>query len=116
MPCNIIAGVIASSVSGFIGWGHLNHLSGLDLSLYFVNASIVLALSFTLLALAPALISAPEVSLFSLIETVVGPLWVWLGGYETPTVFSVIGGSFILFALFINNVMAIREGGDRNMD
>ena len=62
----------------------------------------VLALGFTLLTFAPTYIPAPEVSLYTLIETVLGPVWVFLGGYEAPTIYAVIGGALLLAALAVH--------------
>jgi len=45
------------------------------------------------------MISAPEVSLMTLMETVLGPIWVWLGGFEAPTEFAIYGGIALALAL-----------------
>ncbi len=48
-----------------------------DLSLLLVNGVFILPVSFALFTIGPSLISAPEVSLYTLIETVLGPVLVW---------------------------------------
>lgn len=68
-----------------------------------VNGVLVLPISFVLLTIGPSLISAPEVSLIMLLEAVVGPIWVWLGGFEAPPIATVIGGGILIFALFIHS-------------
>ena len=67
-----------------------------------INGMLVLPIAFTLLTLGPSLISAPEVSLYTLIETVLGPIWVWLGGYEAPPVSAIFGGTLLIIALGIH--------------
>lgn len=62
----------------------------------------VLAIGFMLLTFAPMYIPAPEVSLYTLIETVLGPVWVFLGGYESPTIYAIVGGILLLGALAVH--------------
>ena len=69
-----------------------------------LDSFVVLSISFTLLTIGPTLISAPEVSLMTLIETVLGPIWVWLGGFEAPPTFAVYGGSALAAALVVNRL------------
>jgi len=40
-----------------------------------------------------------EASLIAVLESVLGPLWVWLAVGERPGMFSLIGGALILTAL-----------------
>lgn len=68
----------------------------------FINGVLVLSISFSLWTIGPSLISAPEVSLYTLIETILGPVWVWLGGYEAPPAMSVYGGIALTVALTIH--------------
>jgi hypothetical protein len=48
-----------------------------------------------------------------LVETVLGPVWVWLAGYEQPTFAGFVGGGVLLAAMVCNSVLAIREAGDK---
>jgi hypothetical protein len=73
-----------------------------DLIFILLNGVGTLPVSFALLTIGPSLISAPEVSLYSLIETVLGPIWVWVGGYGAPSKYSVIGGFLLISALVTN--------------
>jgi hypothetical protein len=49
-----------------------------------------------------------QVSLIVLIEVVLGPLFVWLGGFEAPTKSSIIGGVVIILALAANISLSMR--------
>ena len=59
----------------------------------------VLPLSFGLITLGPRYLPAPEVALLMLLETVLGPLWVWLVLSEEPPLLTVIGGAVVLVTL-----------------
>ncbi len=60
---------------------------------------IVLPVSFFLLSLASRYTHASNVSLLMLLETVLGPLWVWLGVGEAPTPMMVLGGAIVVGSL-----------------
>jgi len=48
------------------------------------------------------------VGLFLLLETVLGPIWVWLVISEAPSQIGLIGGAVILSALIANTIMGLR--------
>jgi hypothetical protein len=39
----------------------------------------------------------------------IGPLWVYLAGYEAPPKFTLWGGICLIFALALNSILAMRE-------
>ena len=64
-----------------------------------VTGLIILPVSFFLLSKASRLTSAANVSMIMLLETVLGPLWVWLGIKETPNSLTLLGGVLVVGAL-----------------
>jgi hypothetical protein len=68
----------------------------------------VLGLGFYLLTLAPMHIPSTEVALYTLIETVLGPVWVYLGGYEAPSIYAISGGILLVAALATFRWVCIR--------
>lgn len=54
-------------------------------------------------------LSAPELSLLSLLEVLLGPLWVWLAVSEVPANATIVGGAVVLFALVFNEIAAFRQ-------
>lgn len=101
MPCNIIAGLFGAFVSACMG-PDLSAVSGIDMTYILLQGMGVLGVGFILLTLAPSYIPAPEVSLYTLVETVLGPVWVYLGGYEAPSVYAIAGGVILLAALTVH--------------
>lgn len=73
-----------------------------------IDGVFVLALSFSLLNICPTMISATEVSLMMLIETVLGPVLVYAAGYEAPPNTAVYGGSALAFALIVHSYIALK--------
>ena len=54
------------------------------------------------------LIPAAETSLIGMLETVLGPLWVWLVLSEQPGAATLTGGALILGALLANTLLGLR--------
>jgi drug/metabolite transporter (DMT)-like permease len=66
-----------------------------------VTGLVILPLSFWALGAAPRYTPAANVSLLLLLETVLGPLWVWLGTGEAPTRAMLAGGAIVIATLAI---------------
>ena len=64
-----------------------------------INACIVCSLSFMLITIAPKYLPAPEVGLYLLLETLIGPVIVWILVGEVPRRNDFIGGAVLLAAL-----------------
>ncbi|WP_342642197.1 DMT family transporter [Rhodoligotrophos ferricapiens] len=64
-----------------------------------MNGLIVMPMASALLVAGPRYLTAAEVAMFFLLETVLAPIWVWLLMGETPSVNSMIGGAIILITL-----------------
>ena len=60
---------------------------------------IILPVSFVTLSYAARFVSSSTVSLIMLLETVLGPLWVWWGIGEVPTDSMLIGGAIVVICL-----------------
>ena len=74
-----------------------------------LGAGVVLPLALALTTLGPRYLPAPEVAMLTLLETVVGPLWVWYVIGEEPGVRTFIGGSVIVFALFLHALWRFKK-------
>ena len=67
------------------------------------------ALPFVLVTIAPRFISAAEVNLFFLLETIIGPVWVWLFINEQPTLETIQGGLIIILTIGIHSFLKIKN-------
>ena len=70
---------------------------------------VCVALPFVLVTIAPRFIPAEEVNLFFLLETIIGPIWVWLVIKEQPTLETIIGGIIIITTIAIHSFLKLRE-------
>ena len=55
--------------------------------------------AFVILTIAPRYANSAEVQLVYLLESIMGPLWVWLVIRETPSLNTLIGGSMLLLSV-----------------
>ena len=67
------------------------------------------AIPFVLVTIAPRFITAAEVNLFFLLETIIGPIWVWLIVREQPTLETIQGGIVIITAIAIHSYMSLKK-------
>ena len=70
---------------------------------------VCVALPFVLVTIAPRYIPAEEVNLFFLLETIIGPIWVWLVIKEQPSFETIIGGAVIIITLGVHSFIKLRE-------
>ncbi len=64
-----------------------------------LSGAVILPISFGTLSAASRHAPASGVSLLLLLETVLGPAWVWLGVGETPTPPMLLGGAVVVVSL-----------------
>lgn len=64
-----------------------------------LSGLIILPISFACLTFATRYTQASNIGLLMLLETALGPFWVWLGTNETPNFFMIIGGVVVVCSL-----------------
>ncbi len=69
----------------------------------------VVAPATALVTTGPRYIPAPEASLIIVLETVLGPLWVWLVIKEQPAPLALVGGAVVVATLVLHSLMALRR-------
>ena len=67
------------------------------------------AIPFVLVTIAPRFIAAAEVNLFFLLETIIGPIWVWLIIKEQPTIETIFGGMVIIVTIAIHSFLKLTK-------
>ncbi len=70
---------------------------------------ICVAIPFVLVTIAPRFIQAAEVNLFFLLETIIGPIWVWLVIKEQPSMETLQGGVIIITTIAIHSFLKLRK-------
>ncbi|HEY6963525.1 MAG TPA: DMT family transporter [Gaiellaceae bacterium] len=82
------------------------YLGTLDATLLAALGVTQIGLGFVFLTIGSRLIPAGEVALITLLEVVLGPLWVWVFLSEQPSTATLVGGAVVLAAVVL-------QAGDR---
>ena len=80
-----------------------------DLLIVPLMCVMCVAIPFVLVTIAPRFIPAEEVNLFFLLETVVGPFWVWMVIKEQPSIETIQGGVVIIFTIAIHSFLKLKK-------
>jgi drug/metabolite transporter (DMT)-like permease len=87
-----------------------------DLAIDFKTLLIIMAMGLIISPFSRVLIgngaiyiSASEVSLLMIIETIMAPIWVWLFLNEIPSSYTFIGGSIIISTLIVNSIYTLKN-------
>ena len=67
------------------------------------------AIPFVLVTIAPRFITAAEVNLFFLLETIIGPIWVWFIIKEQPTPETILGGAIIVLTIATHSFLKLKK-------
>ena len=70
---------------------------------------LCVAIPFVLVTIAPRFIPAAEVNLFFLLETIIGPIWVWLIIREQPSIETLQGGVIIIATIAIHSFLKLKK-------
>ena len=79
-----------------------------------IAMSICLFIALSFITLAPRYIPAYEVEIFFVLETILGPLWVWLIIHEQPTTKTIIGGICIILIIMSHTLSELRSRDSNN--
>ena len=110
-PAVCWAGIWGLLIGAFMIW-----FSGLsysvtlnDLALCAVMGVVQVGLGLILFTAGSRYLPAAELTLLSLTEVVLGPIWVWLGVGEIPSLLTVIGGAVVLGAVAAQAIYSVRR-------
>ena len=85
------------------------NLIGNDIIFVPLMCIMCVAIPFVLVTIAPRFITAAEVNLFFLLETIFGPIWVWLVIKEQPSLETIQGGIVIIVAIAIHSYISLKK-------
>ena len=84
-------------------------LVGTDQLIVPLMCILCVAIPFVLVTIAPRFIPAAEVNLFFLLETIIGPMWVWLIIKEQPSIETLQGGLIIILTIAIHSFLKLKK-------
>ena len=107
VPSVMLAGIFSILIALPLAWPLTPTLR--DLTILGIMGCIQLGTGCLLMTIATRYLAAGEVGLLALLETTLGPIWVWLGMGERPTDIALIGGVIVIGALLFNEWLGFRE-------
>lgn len=107
VPTVLVAGLLSIVVALPLGWPLTATLR--DIGVLSLMGTVQLACGCLFITLAMRHLPAVEVGLFTLLETVLGPVWVWLAYGERPSSLALAGGMLIVGALILNTMLGPRQ-------
>ena len=79
----------------------LGSATSTDWGLFFALGTFQMGVGLALLTVGARLLPPAEVALLSLLEVVLGPLWVWLAYSERPSTATLVGGAIVTAAVVV---------------
>lgn len=107
VPSVLIAGLFAIVVAAPLAWPFTPTVR--DLVVLGVMGMAQVGAGCVLMTVASRYLTAGEIGLLGLLETILGPIWVWLGVGERPAPLALAGGGIVLGALLANAVAGRRS-------
>ena len=99
VPLQLVAGIVAMLIGYFVST-KIN-ISMSDLFLAFIAGFFQVGLGFIFITIGAKKTLSAIVGILMMTEAVFGPFWAWFFLDERPQFYALIGGSIILFAVFI---------------
>ena len=84
-------------------------LTGQDLFIVPLMCIMCVAIPFVMVTIAPRFIPAEEVNLFFLLETIIGPFWVWMVIKEQPSIETIQGGLIIILTIATHSYFKLKN-------
>jgi drug/metabolite transporter (DMT)-like permease len=107
VPAVMLAGVFSIVLAAPLAWPFTPTTR--DLVVLGVMGCVQLGAGCVLMTLASRHLAAGEIGLLALLETLLGPIWVWLGTGERPTDLALAGGLLVFGAIVANALYGLRE-------
>jgi len=115
IPANLLGNLLVVPAALTAGAQPMN-IASPDILLLLLLGGVVLPVSFTMITLGPRYLPAPEVSLILLVETILGPIWVWMVLKEVPHTTTLVAGALIVGTLVVHTLMSLRAQRTSNRD
>ena len=109
LPAVVVSGLATTVLAWMITNPFTFHMG--DMFLLAAMGTVVLPVPLAIMTVAPKLIQPAEVGLIMLLETFLGPLWVWLALGERPGIQTVLGGVILVLTLVFHELAGMWRSG-----
>ena len=106
LPATCLGGLVMGGVAAFFVDSFV--ISNRDLAIAIVMGCLQFGIGFWCFTVASRYIMASEVALFALTESILGPIWVWIGVGEKPSLLTLIGSAIVFVSVVAYCISGIR--------
>jgi drug/metabolite transporter (DMT)-like permease len=107
LPATCLGGLVMAAVGGIFADDLV--ISNHDLVIALLMGWVQFGIGFLCFTIATRYIMASEVALFALTESILGPIWVWYGVGEQPSLLTFIGSGIVLLCVSSYCIAGIRD-------
>ncbi|MFT5397798.1 MAG: DME family drug/metabolite transporter [Planctomycetota bacterium] len=107
LPATCLGGLVMGAVAAFFAESLV--ISSHDLAIAVAMGVFQFGVGFWCFTVATRYIMASEVALFALTESILGPIWVWIGVGEEPSLLTLAGSGIVLVSVAAYCIVGIRE-------
>ena len=109
LPATCLGGLVMAAVGGIFAEDLI--ISNHDLVIALLMGWVQFGIGFMCFTIATRYIMASEVALFALTESILGPIWVWIGVGEQPSMLTLVGSGIVLVC--VSSYCAVGIRGER---
>ncbi len=107
LPATCLGGLVMAAIGGIFADDLV--ISNHDLVIALLMGWVQFGIGFMCFTIATRYIMASEVALFALTESILGPIWVWYGVGEQPSLLTFIGSGIVLLCVSSYCIVGIRD-------
>jgi drug/metabolite transporter (DMT)-like permease len=107
LPATCLGGLVMGGVSGL--FAETLVISNHDLAIAMIMGCLQFGVGFWCFTVATRYVMASEVALFALTESILAPIWVWIGVGEEPSLLTLAGSAVVLLSVGAYCVVGIRR-------
>lgn len=107
LPATCLGGLVMAAVGGIFADNLI--ISNHDLVIALLMGTLQFGIGFYCFTVAARYIMASEVALYALTESILGPIWVWIGVGEQPSLLTLAGSSIVLVCVSAYCIVGIRD-------
>lgn len=106
LPATCLSGLVMGGIAGLFAGSF--SISGHDLAIAIAMGCLQFGIGFWCFTVATRYILASEVALFALTESILAPIWVWIGVGERPSELTFAGSAIVLLSVGAYCISGIR--------
>ncbi len=107
LPATCLGGLVMAGIAVIFADNLI--VSNHDLVIALLMGTVQFGIGFICFTIATRYVMASEVALYALTESVLGPIWVWIGVGEQPSLLTLAGSAIVLVSVSSYCIVGIRQ-------